>query len=148
LWNEKHFLTWWGNIKNCPSLKSKLQIKLLYKQINSDSNQSLNYQYFIPLACKIKLSPINDVTKRNIFTGVCHADELMYLFNMDLPFILCDVGEIFGKRTHHFEKNYLVTKYSQTCVQRPPMGPEWSGPSSEVIGIQRVNVGVKIIFFC
>ena len=30
--------------------------------------------------------------------GVCHADELMYLFNMNLPLVLCDAKEFIGKK--------------------------------------------------
>ena len=29
--------------------------------------------------------------------GVCHADELMYIFNLNLPFVLCDITDLFGK---------------------------------------------------
>ncbi len=36
-------------------------------------------------------------------------------------------------------KLYQKIKYSQTCVQRPPLGPEKSGPCSEVVVIQRVK---------
>jgi hypothetical protein len=32
------------------------------------------------------------------------------------------------------------TIYSQTCVQRPPLGPEKSGRCSEVVVIQRVKM--------
>ena len=32
--------------------------------------------------------------------GVCHADELMYLFNLNLPIVLCDL-------------EYLSSKYSK-----------------------------------
>lgn len=29
--------------------------------------------------------------------GVCHADELMYLFNLNLPIVLCDLDYLMGK---------------------------------------------------
>jgi hypothetical protein len=34
--------------------------------------------------------------------------------------------------------------YSQTCVQRPPLGPPKSGRYSEVVAIQRA---IEIFFF-
>ncbi len=40
----------------------------------------------------------------------------------------------------HFPPNTMYFfKYSQTCVQRPPLGPEKSGRCSEVVVIQRVK---------
>ena len=41
-------------------------------------------------------------------TGVCHADELMYIFNLNLPFVLCDISDLFGK-------SYLI-KYQTIMI--------------------------------
>jgi len=43
-----------------------------------------------------------------MFSGVCHADELMYLFNLDLPLVLCDVGEVFGNCFGFFDNCFLI----------------------------------------
>ncbi len=37
---------------------------------------------------------------------------------------------VYGPSAQHC--NGLLSKYSQTCVQRPPLGPEKSGPLKEV----------------
>jgi hypothetical protein len=43
-----------------------------------------------------------------MFSGVCHADELMYLFNLDLPLVLCDIGEVFGNCFGFFDNCFLL----------------------------------------
>jgi hypothetical protein len=30
------------------------------------------------------------------FAGVCHADELMHLFNVPIPIVLCDLTDFVG----------------------------------------------------
>ena len=29
--------------------------------------------------------------------GVCHADDLMYVFNLDIPLVLCNLQEVMRK---------------------------------------------------
>ena len=29
--------------------------------------------------------------------GVCHADDLMYIFNLDVPLVLCNLEEVMRK---------------------------------------------------
>jgi len=48
-----------------------------------------------------------DLINYSLFTGVCHADELMYLFNLDLPLILCDVGQVFGNYGLNWSCDFL-----------------------------------------
>ena len=31
-----------------------------------------------------------------LISGVCHGDDMMYIFNYRIPFLLCDVAEVGG----------------------------------------------------
>jgi len=49
--------------------------------------------------------------------GVCHADELMYLFDMELPLVLCDVAQITAAINECLDEDGMTLDIP--CIQGP-----------------------------
>ena len=45
------------------------------------------------------------------FIGVCHADDLMYIFNLDIPLVLCNLQEVMRKYKLHFDQTKIQSNF-------------------------------------
>ena len=53
--------------------------------------------------------------------GVCHADELMYIFDMELPLMLCDLGSLLADFATCLQEPLTL----EDCILNGPMHKKW-----------------------
>eukprot|EP00095_Tigriopus_kingsejongensis_P005622 maker-scaffold335_size202896-snap-gene-1.19 protein:Tk05622 transcript:maker-scaffold335_size202896-snap-gene-1.19-mRNA-1 annotation:"hypothetical protein DAPPUDRAFT_240263" len=79
-----------------------------YKMVQENSKNNQSYWYSIEHETQKKtIYNLLFIRKKPAFnerSGVCHADELMYLFNINLPLLLCNIEEVLNAMAARVEE--------------------------------------------
>lgn len=59
--------------------------------------------------------------KKSQFVGASHADDLLYIFNLNLPIVLCDLQTFFVGLSQHYALCLLEVGLAQAtqCITEP-----------------------------
>ncbi|TRY73092.1 hypothetical protein TCAL_02196 [Tigriopus californicus] len=103
-----------------------------YKMVQENSKYENSYWYSIE----------HEASKKSVYNllfssdkpahidnpGVCHADELMYLFNVNLPLLLCNTADVFGAIAEKLQSCGIENIFECISDLIDPLGPfkaEW-----------------------